>query len=230
MFPLCEGSFLFIVLTIDVTVGLWSVSSWDAPGTLLRWSGMYERTTDFIKYMVFWLVVLGAKFAFAYFLLIRPLVKPTIQIVDMDISQYSWHDFVSKNNHNAMTLCSLWAIHSLLYTCSILIYFTLLYRLYGAFFWSTRRLGEIRSLDAMHKLFERFPEAFANSLHVPLRNRVERIYEDIRGSITKRSINVDADMNAFATGDSATALMGILKKEHTPELETGAVKAILRSV
>ncbi|WMV06849.1 hypothetical protein MTR67_000234 [Solanum verrucosum] len=56
---------------------------------------------------------------------------------------------------------------------------------------------------------------------------VERIYEDIRGSITKRSINVDIDMNKLPLViQKVTALMGILKKEHTPELETGAVKAI----
>ncbi|PHT93722.1 Callose synthase 1 [Capsicum annuum] len=56
---------------------------------------------------------------------------------------------------------------------------------------------------------------------------VERIYEDIRGSITKRSINVDVDMNKLPLViQKVTALMGILKKDHTPELETGAVKAI----
>lgn len=35
---------------------------------------------------------------------------------------------------------------------------------------------QIRSLDAMHKLFERFPEAFMNSLHVPLRTRCLHLF------------------------------------------------------
>uniref|UniRef100_M1D5G5 1,3-beta-glucan synthase n=2 Tax=Solanum tuberosum TaxID=4113 RepID=M1D5G5_SOLTU len=56
---------------------------------------------------------------------------------------------------------------------------------------------------------------------------VERIYEDIHGNITKRSINAVVDMNKLPLViQKVTALMGILKKEHTPELETGAVKAI----
>ncbi|KAG0459215.1 hypothetical protein HPP92_022343, partial [Vanilla planifolia] len=63
--------------------------------------GMYERTTDYLKYLVFWLVVLGGKFSFAYFLLIRPLVSPTQVIVNFDNLKYSWHDFFSKHNHNA---------------------------------------------------------------------------------------------------------------------------------
>ncbi|KAL3347221.1 hypothetical protein AABB24_021083 [Solanum stoloniferum] len=314
--------------------------------------GMYEKTTDFIKYMVFWLVVLGGKFAFAYFLLIRPLVKPTRQIVAMDIQQYSWHDFVSKNNHNALTVASLWAPVFIIYLFDTHLFYTVISAVWGFLLGARDRLGEIRSLDAMHKRFERFPEAFMNSLHVPLRTRaslqssglilernkadaarfapfwneivknlreedyitnlemeqllipknsgslplvqwplfllaskiflakdiaveskdsqdelwdrisrddymiyaveecfyaikfvltsilddegndegkkwVERIYEDIRGSITKRSINVDVDMNKLPLViQKVTALTGILKKEHTPELETGAVKAI----
>ncbi|XP_006354195.1 callose synthase 9 [Solanum tuberosum] len=314
--------------------------------------GMYEKTTDFIKYMVFWLVVLGGKFAFAYFLLIRPLVKPTRQILAMDIRQYSWHDFVSKNNHNALTVASLWAPVFIIYLFDTHLFYTVISAVWGFLLGARDRLGEIRSLDAMHKRFERFPEAFMNSLHVPLRTRasllssglvlernkadaarfapfwneivknlreedyitnlemeqllipknsgslplvqwplfllaskiflakdiaveskdsqdelwdrisrddymiyaveecyyaikfvltsilddegndegkkwVERIYEDIHGNITKRSINAVVDMNKLPLViQKVTALMGILKKEHTPELETGAVKAI----
>lgn len=75
--------------------------------------------------MFFWFLVLGAKFAFAYFLQvenillllsvegadivcksfynnfnvvqIRPLVKPTRIILDITDLRYSWHDFVSKS-------------------------------------------------------------------------------------------------------------------------------------
>ncbi|XP_009608251.1 callose synthase 9 [Nicotiana tomentosiformis] len=314
--------------------------------------GMYEGTFDFIKYMVFWLVVLGGKFAFAYFLLIRPLVEPTRSIVDMDIQQYSWHDFVSKNNHNALTVASLWAPVFIVYLFDTHLFYTVLSAIWGFLLGARDRLGEIQSLDAMHKRFEEFPEAFMDSLHVPLRNRasllssglvlernkadaarfapfwneiiknlreedyitnlemelflmpknsgslplvqwplfllaskiflakdiaveskdsqdelwdrisrddymqyaveecyyaikfvltsilddegndegktwVERVYEDIRGSVAKRSINVDVELNKLPLViQKVTALMGILKKEHTPELESGAVKAI----
>ncbi|XP_022729546.1 callose synthase 9 isoform X3 [Durio zibethinus] len=98
--------------------------------------GMYERTTDFIKYMVFWLIILSGKFAFAYFFQIKPLVKPTRTIVTTGDIEYSWHDFVSKNNHNALTVASLWA-----------------------------PVIAIRSLDAVQKLFEEFPAAFTKTLH-----------------------------------------------------------------
>lgn len=127
--------------------------------------GMYERTTDYMKYLLFWLVVLGCKFSFAYFLQIRPLVEPTRIIVNMDALQYSWHDLVSENNHNAFTVISLWAPVVAIYLLDIHIFYTLISSVYGFLLGARDRLGEIRSLEAVHKLFEKFPGAFMDKLH-----------------------------------------------------------------
>ncbi|KAG5005559.1 hypothetical protein JHK86_029698 [Glycine max] len=59
------------------------------------------------------------------------------------------------------------------------------------------------------------------------RKWVERIYDDINASITKRSIHVDFQLNKLALVITrVTALMGILKETETPELEKGAVRAV----
>ncbi|XP_027148631.1 callose synthase 9 [Coffea eugenioides] len=314
--------------------------------------GMYERTSDFLKYMIFWLLVLGCKFSFAYFIQIKPLVKPTRQVIDMEITNYSWHDFVSKHNHNALTVASLWAPVFAMYLLDIYIFYTVISAVLGFLLGARDRLGEIRSLDAVHKLFEGFPEAFMDTLHVPLPNRaslrssgqaleknkedaahfapfwneiiknlreedyitnlemellqmpqtsgniplvqwplfllaskiflakdlaiesrdsheelwdrisrddymkyavqecyytieviltailddegndegrkwVERIYEDIRGSIAKKNIHNDFQLEKLALViQKVTALMGVLREDHTPELESGAIKAV----
>ncbi|XP_011037937.1 PREDICTED: callose synthase 9 [Populus euphratica] len=134
--------------------------------------GMYERTSDFIKYMLFWLVVLSGKFSFAYFLQIKPLVKPTRTIVNMtDNLKYSWHDLVSKNNHNALTVVTLWAPVIAIYLLDIYVFYTIISAIWGFLLGAKDRLGEIRSLEAVHKLFEDFPGAFMNNLHIPLPNR-----------------------------------------------------------
>ncbi|KAK7358028.1 hypothetical protein VNO80_17327 [Phaseolus coccineus] len=133
--------------------------------------GMYERSFDFIKYMFFWLVILSAKFAFAYFLLIRPLVGPTRDIIKETNIVYSWHDFVSKNNHNALTVASVWAPVIAIYLLDIHVFYTLVSAVWGFLLGARERLGEIRSLEALHKLFEQFPGAFMGTLHVPLTNR-----------------------------------------------------------
>ncbi|CAJ1977780.1 unnamed protein product [Sphenostylis stenocarpa] len=133
--------------------------------------GMYERSSDFIKYLLFWLVVLSAKFSFAYFLQIRPLVDPTRAIIKEDNLVYSWHDFVSKNNHNALTLVSVWAPVFAIYLLDIYLFYTVVSAVWGFLLGARDRLGEIRSLEALHKLFEQFPGAFMGTLHVPLSNR-----------------------------------------------------------
>ncbi|XP_059430070.1 callose synthase 9 [Corylus avellana] len=136
--------------------------------------GMYESTTDFIKYMFFWLIVLSGKFSFAYFLQIRPLVKPTRTIVGLTSIKYSWHDFVSENNHNALTVASLWAPVVAIYLLDIHVFYTIISAVWGFLLGARDRLGEIRSLEALHTLFEQFPGAFVDTLHVPLPNRTRR--------------------------------------------------------
>ncbi|CAL5210331.1 unnamed protein product [Lathyrus oleraceus] len=310
--------------------------------------GMYERSLDFIKYMLFWLVILSAKFSFAYFLQIKPLVVPTRDIIKENNIVYSWHDFVSKNNHNALTVISIWAPVVCIYLLDIYVFYTLVSAVWGFLLGARARLGEIRSLEALQKLFEQFPGAFMDTLHVALPNRnaqlssvqvveknkvdaarfspfwneiirnlreedyianfemelllmprnsgdiplvqwplfllaskiflardiaveskdtqdelldrisrddymmyavqecyyaikliltevlddagrmwVERIYDDINASITKRSIPMDFRLNKLAVVISRlTALMGILKETETPDLERGAVRAV----
>ncbi|KAK9129040.1 hypothetical protein Syun_017837 [Stephania yunnanensis] len=127
--------------------------------------GMYERTSDFIKYMLFWLVVLGCKFTFAYFLQIKPLVEPTQFIVGLDITKYSWHDLVSRHNHNALSIVSLWAPVVCVYLLDIYVFYTIISAVVGFLLGAKDRLGEIRSLETVQKLFEKFPGAFIGTLH-----------------------------------------------------------------
>nr|VDD53177.1 unnamed protein product [Brassica oleracea] len=158
-------------------------------------SGMYEKTSDFIKYylytgdfkcwyLLFWLVVLSAKFSFAYFLQIEPLVSPTRMIVKHGNIPYSWHNFVSRRNYNALTVASLWAPVVSIYLLDIHVFYTLVSALLGFFLGVRDRLGkvsvgpyvalpfsQIRSLEEIHKQFNKFPGAFMRALHVPITDR-----------------------------------------------------------
>lgn len=126
--------------------------------------GLYERMTDYFRYVLFWLVIFLCKFTFAYFLQIRPLVSPTNTIVDLPALQYSWHDLVSKNNNNVLTIVCLWAPVIAIYLMDIHIWYTLLSAIIGGVMGARARLGEIRSTEMVHKRFESFPEVFANNL------------------------------------------------------------------
>ncbi|XP_071712426.1 callose synthase 10 [Rutidosis leptorrhynchoides] len=126
--------------------------------------GLYERPMDYIRYVLYWVVIFACKFTFAYFLQIKPLVEPTNIIKKLPSLEYSWHDFVSKNNNNVLTLVSIWAPIVAIYLMDIHIWYTLLSAIVGGVMGARGRLGEIRSIEMVHKRFESFPEAFVKQL------------------------------------------------------------------
>ncbi|KAK9066428.1 hypothetical protein SSX86_013750 [Deinandra increscens subsp. villosa] len=126
--------------------------------------GLYEKPMDYIRYVLYWLVIFACKFTFAYFLQIKPLVDPTNIIKDLPRLPYSWHDLVSKNNNNVLTLVSIWAPIVAIYIMDIHIWYTLLSAIIGGVMGARARLGEIRSIEMVHKRFESFPEAFVKQL------------------------------------------------------------------
>eukprot|EP00252_Welwitschia_mirabilis_P007366 TRINITY_DN18640_c0_g1_i2.p1 TRINITY_DN18640_c0_g1~~TRINITY_DN18640_c0_g1_i2.p1 ORF type:complete len:1915 (+),score=322.94 TRINITY_DN18640_c0_g1_i2:50-5794(+) len=135
--------------------------------------GLYERTSDFFRYVLYWLVVLACKFCFTYFLQIKPLVKPTREIVKIRGLRYSWHDLVSKDNHNALTIASFWAPVFAIYLLDLYVWHTILSAIVGGLIGARARLGEIRSIEMVHKRFESFPEAFVNNLQAEKFNRIQ---------------------------------------------------------
>lgn len=126
--------------------------------------GLVEKATDYLRYVLFWLVIFLSKFTFTYFLQIKPLIEPTNVIVQIRSLQYSWHDFISKSNNNVLTVASLWAPVIAIYLMDIHIWYTLLSAIVGAVIGARARLGEIRSIQMVHKRFESFPEAFVKNL------------------------------------------------------------------
>ncbi|XP_065873962.1 callose synthase 10 [Euphorbia lathyris] len=134
--------------------------------------GLYEKMSDYCRYVIFWLVILACKFTFAYFLQIRPLVQPTNIITGLGSVQYSWHDFISKNNNHALTIASLWAPVLAIYIMDIHIFYTVLSAIVGGIMGARSRLGEIRTLEMVHKRFESFPEAFSKNLVSPQAKRM----------------------------------------------------------
>ena len=45
--------------------------------------GLREGLVDNIKYSLFWIIVLATKFCFSYFLQIKPMIKPTKDLLDL---------------------------------------------------------------------------------------------------------------------------------------------------
>ncbi|KAK9699527.1 hypothetical protein RND81_08G179300 [Saponaria officinalis] len=133
--------------------------------------GLFEKPLDYARYALFWLVIFAYKFTFAYYFQISPLVKPTQIIVGISDIRYSWHDFVSKRNYNALTIASLWAPVVAIYLMDIHIWYTLISALIGGVMGARSKLGEIRSIKMVHERFESFPKAFVKNMSSPRMKR-----------------------------------------------------------
>ncbi|KAF3620082.1 Callose synthase 10 [Capsicum annuum] len=119
---------------------------------------------------------------------IKPLVGPTKMIRRMPALPYSWHDFISKNNNHILTIVSLWAPVVAIYLMDIHIWYTLLSAIVGGVMGARARLGEIRSIEMVHKRFESFPEAFVKNLVSPQTKRTpidRQLSEGIGGGMEK---------------------------------------------
>ncbi|KAF6143679.1 hypothetical protein GIB67_021689 [Kingdonia uniflora] len=117
-------------------------------------------------YTIFWVLLLCSKLAFSYFMLIKPLVKPTKDIMDVRRVQYAWHEFFPNAQHNFGAIASLWAPVILVYFMDTQIWYSIFSTLYGGVSGAFSRLGEIRTLGMLRSRFQSLPGAF-NSYLVP---------------------------------------------------------------
>lgn len=121
--------------------------------------GLREGTFDNVKYSVFWVLLLAVKFAFSYFLQIRPLVKPTQEIYKLKKIDYAWHEFFGKSNRFAVFV--LWLPVVLIYLMDIQIWYAIFSSLTGAFVGLFAHLGEIRDMKQLRLRFQFFASAMS---------------------------------------------------------------------
>ncbi|PIN05529.1 1,3-beta-glucan synthase [Handroanthus impetiginosus] len=129
--------------------------------------------TDFVfyviidnRYTLFWVLLLCSKFAFSYFMMIKPMVKPTQDIMNIHHVEYAWHEFFPNAKHNYGAVVALWAPVILVYFMDLQIWYAIFSTLYGGFIGAFDRLGEIRTLGMLRSRFQSLPGAF-NTYLVP---------------------------------------------------------------
>ncbi|KAJ4977556.1 hypothetical protein NE237_008336 [Protea cynaroides] len=156
-------------------------SDWHITRLLLWWSqpriyvgrGMHESQFALFKYTLFWILLLCSKFAFSFFVQIKPLVKPTKDIMEVRHVQYAWHEFFPEAQNNYGAVVSLWAPVVLVYFMDTQIWYAIFSTLYGGVYGAFDRLGEIRTLGMLRSRFQSLPGSF-NTCLVPSDKRQKR--------------------------------------------------------
>ncbi|KAK8617392.1 hypothetical protein V6N13_080308 [Hibiscus sabdariffa] len=121
--------------------------------------GLREGLADNVKYTLFWVLVLASKFAFSYFLQIKPMVKPTKQFLDLNHVDYKWPG-VSIN----LAVGLLWLPVVLIYLMDIQIWYSIYSSFVGAAVGLLQHLGEIRNTQQLKLRFQFFASAMQFNL------------------------------------------------------------------
>ncbi|KHN29244.1 Callose synthase 5 [Glycine soja] len=149
-------------------------SDWHIVRLFLWWSqpsiyvgrGMHDSQFALMKYTIFWLLLLTCKFLFSFFVQIKPLVRPTKDIMSIRHVNYGWHAFFPNARNNYSAVVALWAPVLLVYFMDTQIWYAIFSTLYGGLVGAFDRLGEIRTLSMLRSRFQSLPGAF-NTCLVP---------------------------------------------------------------
>ncbi|KAG0479575.1 hypothetical protein HPP92_010433 [Vanilla planifolia] len=155
-------------------------SDWHIIRFLLWWSqpriyvgrGMHESQLTLFKYTLFWLLLLSSKLAFSYFFQIKPLIKPTKDIMKVHNIHYGWHEFFPNVKNNIGAVISVWIPIILVYFMDTQIWYAIFSTLTGGVSGALGRLGEIRTLGMLRSRFNSLPGAF-NACLVPSEKNAE---------------------------------------------------------
>ncbi|KAM7275814.1 hypothetical protein ACFE04_017680 [Oxalis oulophora] len=175
-------------------------SDWHIFRLLLWWSqpriyvgrGMHESQFALLKYTLFWVLLFFCKFATGYFILIRPLIKPTKEIMQITHVKYTWHEFFPQAKQNYGAVMSLWAPVILVYFMDTQIWYSIFSTICGGVIGAFDRLGEIRTLMMLRSRFQSLPGAF-NTYLIPSEKTRKR-----RFSLSKGFAEVTANRRSDA--------------------------------
>ncbi|KAH7440721.1 hypothetical protein KP509_03G007700 [Ceratopteris richardii] len=138
---------------------------WIHRGNLYVGDGLYESFQDYIKYSLFWILLLAFKFSFSFYFQILPLAKASKAIYSFaEKDAYQWQDIISERHHNALALLFLWAPVVLIYLLDIEIWYIVLSSIIGGFSGYCDGLGKILSLDMLRCHFSLFHKKFVQKL------------------------------------------------------------------
>ncbi|CAA0830218.1 Callose synthase 5 [Striga hermonthica] len=221
-------------------------SDWHIIRFLLWWSqpriyvgrGMHESQFSLIKYTLFWVLLLCSKFAFSYFMMIKPLVNPTHDIMNIHHVDYAWHEFFP----NALYFTILLQVYFL----DLQIWYSIISTLYGGFIGAYDRLGEMDlllvpySCDPSLKIIQWPPFLLATKIPIALDMAVQfrskdadlwkRICADeyMKCAVTECYESFKLVLNALIIRESEKRVIGTIIKEIESNMSKGTLLANFR--
>ncbi|XVE81625.1 hypothetical protein DITRI_Ditri15bG0080000 [Diplodiscus trichospermus] len=138
--------------------------SWWFYGNCFIGQGLREGLIDSIKYILFWVVVLTTKFAFSYFLQIKPMISATKELLDLKNVEYVWGWHENSSISDKFNIGLLWLPVVLIYFVDTQIWFSIYSPFMGALVGLFQHLGQIRNIEQLRLRFQFFASAIEFNL------------------------------------------------------------------
>ncbi|MCO5578496.1 hypothetical protein L7F22_032339 [Adiantum nelumboides] len=134
---------------------------WDQPPIYVG-RGMHESPFVLFKYTLFWVLLLTSKFLFSYYVEIKPLVKPTKDL--MKIVGNRWFKMFPTGQNRMGVVAAIWTPIILVYLMDTQIWFAVWLTIFGGINGALSRIGEIRTLEMLKSRFRSLSGAFNTNL------------------------------------------------------------------
>ncbi|TMW59030.1 hypothetical protein Poli38472_007175 [Pythium oligandrum] len=155
-----------------------------------------------IRYMIFWFVLWSLKAFISYFILVRPLMMPSLAIYSMTNLEYG-SNVVSF--HNLGMILALWMPVVFIFNYDTQIYFTAFQALLGWFQGLSMKTGELHGIRAITKAFRVAPQLFDEKIVTTLAKSTDAA-QDAGGSYQSQMmlrfvVIWNEIVNSFREGD-----------------------------
>ncbi|MBA0672518.1 hypothetical protein Goklo_029202, partial [Gossypium klotzschianum] len=150
---------LFFLPRIWLNLKVFDLLSWWFHGDCYIGQGLREGLVDRIKYVLFWVVVLGTKFIFSYFFQIKPMISTTRQLLDSTIAEHEWDWQAIFSVSDKFTVGLLWLPVVLVYLADTQVWYSIYSPFVGAAMRLLQMLGEIGNIEQMRWRFQFFATA-----------------------------------------------------------------------
>ncbi|KAL8014587.1 putative HECT domain, B30.2/SPRY domain, Zinc finger, RanBP2-type, glycosyl transferase, family 48 [Plasmopara halstedii] len=168
MAPLFIGVYMLPIVIVSIVQMFYRGIIWNSAllssmdGTREHYIGrsMNQSWRDFLNYGLFWTVIFVCKFLFNLQLMVKPLIGPSVEIYNVDLSTTQLENGILETKHNIAFLIAMWAPVVLVYIYDSQIWLAIAQSIVGAWIGFRLKIGHSARINEFVKRLQQAPSLF----------------------------------------------------------------------
>ncbi|ETI42219.1 hypothetical protein F443_12617 [Phytophthora nicotianae P1569] len=168
MGPMLIGAYMAPIVIVSIVQMFFRGVIWRSAflssmdGTREQYIGrtMGQSWGDFLCYGTFWTIIFVCKFMFNLQLMVKPLIGPSVEIYNVDISAAQLENGIIESDHNIAFLAAMWAPVVLVYIYDSQIWLAIAQAIVGAWIGFRLKIGHSARINEFVKRLQQAPNLF----------------------------------------------------------------------